>query len=64
MVTWLASGLAAVVLGLVVLTGISILLLSFPIPGGMRISHPWDLMFVSAIAIIGSVALGYYTRNK
>lgn len=56
----MTNGLGAVVLGLVVLTGISIICLSY-----LRIfSHPMDLVFVSAVAIVGSVALGYYTRDK
>lgn len=53
----MTNGLGAVVLGLVVLTGISIICLSY-------LSHPMDLVFVSAVAIVGSVALGYYTRDK
>lgn len=56
----MASGLGSVVLGLVALTAVSVLCLSY----FNVFSHPVDLIFVSAVAIVGSVALGYYTRDK
>lgn len=56
----MASGFGAVVLGLVALTAVSVLCLSY-----FRIfSHPMDLIFTAAVALVGSAALGYYTRDK